>query len=394
MISNFEKKTLKAISKKKETIYFVFISLAFLAIRLILFKFMSGDYVNFLGPWYKQIKHLGGIVALKKQIGNYGIPYQFVITLFTYIPIKDLYLYKLFSVIFDYVLAFYLAKLAKNTFSKANFLMVYSIALALPTVIFNSALWAQADSIYSAFLVMSLYYLISQSYGWSFALLGVAIAFKLQAIFILPFFVLIYVLKKQFSILYFGISLVTFYICNLPGLVFGRGILAPFKIYTNQAGYYDDLNMNYPNFTTLVSFVKNSNNAQLYQIIHTFLLAFALLVLIIGYMYALQKFEIELTKEKALQLAIWTFWTCVLFMPGMHERYGYVVDLLLVVLSCGDKRILPITTVSIMSSFIAYCSFLLGVSYNPYYIAYVIIFAYVIYSYFIVFSSERTSVNS
>lgn len=388
MIFNREKKTLEKISENKDIIYFVVISIALLIVRLSMFRFWSGDYVQFLRPWYDKISQLGGLSALRKQVGNYAIPYQFFIALCTYIPVKSLYLYKLFSVFFDYLLAFYAAKLAKLIFPKLSFLMVYSAVLALPTVIFNSATWAQADSIYSAFVVIALYELIQRKYLFAFIFWGIAFAFKLQAVFILPLFVLVYVVRKDFSILYFLISLLSFYACNLPGFLYGRSLLAPIKVYLSQAGNYPKLDLNYPNFTVLTAINPTPTTMAEYNMLHSFLLLFALVVIIIGYMFVLQKFENNMGDEKILQLAIWTFWTCIMFMPSMHERYGYVIDVLLVILSAGDRRVFPIAVISIMNSLIAYCYYLFNIPYNQYFASYVIIAAYAIFSFYVVFSSD------
>ena len=52
-----------------------------------------------LVPWFDEIKDMGGICALSEQVGNYNLLYQTIISLMTYIPMDDMYLYKIFSCI-------------------------------------------------------------------------------------------------------------------------------------------------------------------------------------------------------------------------------------------------------------------------------------------------------
>lgn len=168
MISKFERNILQSIFNRKRELCFIGIVAVFLMLRLACFKYQSYDYKGFLSPWYDLIKLRGGLPALSEQVGDYGVPYQFLIALFTYIPISSLYMYKLLSIIFDFVLAFYAAKLVKKVNPNQNFTVLFGIFLALPTVFINSALWGQVDSLYTAFCVLSLYKLLDNKIFLSF----------------------------------------------------------------------------------------------------------------------------------------------------------------------------------------------------------------------------------
>ncbi|WP_215509534.1 hypothetical protein [Limosilactobacillus fermentum] len=130
------------------------IIVALVAFRLTLFNVQSGDYLEYLRDRYERIRSLGGLAALHHQVGNYAVPYQFLIALFTYLPLRHLYLYKALSVTFD-------------------------IVLALPTVILNSSAWGQADSIYTAWLMVALWHLLNHQNNRALVFFGVALAFKL-----------------------------------------------------------------------------------------------------------------------------------------------------------------------------------------------------------------------
>jgi Gpi18-like mannosyltransferase len=58
--------------------------------------------------------------------------------------------------------------------------------LFTPTVILNSSFWGQADAIHTTFLLACLYFLVTRREIPAFIAFGVAVAFKLQAIFLAP----------------------------------------------------------------------------------------------------------------------------------------------------------------------------------------------------------------
>ena len=89
MIFQAEQKLLSYLYDYKDKVAFGIALALLLVVRIKLLPFQSGDYKLFLGPWYNQINNEGGVSALSHQIGNYSIPYQFLIALFTYVPQFD-----------------------------------------------------------------------------------------------------------------------------------------------------------------------------------------------------------------------------------------------------------------------------------------------------------------
>lgn len=76
----------------------------------------------------------------------------------TYVEMNPVYLYKLLSVIFDFLLANSFAYFVVNSGTMTDFrgkdkffCLSYAFSLFLPTVIMNSAFWGQCDSIYTFF---------------------------------------------------------------------------------------------------------------------------------------------------------------------------------------------------------------------------------------------------
>src|SRR5699024_8698133 len=114
------------------------------------------------------------------------------LALFSYLGTDDLYLIKLLSTLFDVLLAFGAMRLAGLfTRSRVRLLFVYFAVLFWPTVVLNSAVWGQCDSIYVSLALLALYWGMSGKPALGMAAMACSFAFKLQAVFIMPVFVLL-----------------------------------------------------------------------------------------------------------------------------------------------------------------------------------------------------------
>src|SRR5262249_37300115 len=121
-------------------------------VRVSLYDFQSGDYRAFFAQWYDFIKANGGFSALRFQFADYNVPYLYLLAVLTYLPVPVLAGIKTISVLGDLVLAFYVYKLVALKYPRGwvPFAAAAVVAL-LPTVVMNSSMWAQCDSIYAAF---------------------------------------------------------------------------------------------------------------------------------------------------------------------------------------------------------------------------------------------------
>lgn len=171
--------------------------------------------------WFNQIKENGGIFALKENIGDYNISYLFILALLTYIPVNSLISIKFFSIIFDFALAILATNLVKKyrKIEKFKEIICYAIFLFLPTVWLNSAVWAQCDAVYTSFILLSFIFLFNKKYKLSFLFLGIAFAFKLQTIFVLPIFIIVWIMRREFPLYYFLIVPIICVISCLPAVM-------------------------------------------------------------------------------------------------------------------------------------------------------------------------------
>lgn len=350
-----EQKLLEIINKYKNILFLFVISVLGLVIRLQGIHFISYDMSHFLIPWYNTIAEKGGFHSLKGQVGDYNILYQTFVASITYLHKNCVVLYKLLSIFFDYALAISTGAFCMKLSKKKDFFVfsvAYSIILFLPTVLFDSSYWGQCDSIYTTFVILTLLFMFDERYMLSFIMLGIAFSFNFQTIFIVPFIVCYYICKKQFSILYFFVSVAVFWISGIPAYLNGRSLLTPFKIYSSQTETYQSMSLNIPNFWNLTGGD--------YKSLHTFAIVLTIALCGIGLYFAMSD---KLKLENALSYvstATWFVWTCLLFLPAMHERYTYLLDILLVVLVFLDNKYLKYAVVSVMLNIMTYCHFLFG----------------------------------
>lgn len=362
-MSSIEKKILEWIENNIIIVAFAAVSVIGLIIRWMAMEYISGDYTEYLLPWYETLQQNGGIKGLGEQVGNYNMLYQLLVAIMTYIPIEPLYAYKIQSIIFDYFLAIIVMLFVRDLSEKdkeVRGIIAYAIVIMSPIVFMDSAVWAQSDAIYSFFVIASLYFLFREKYIPAFILLGIALSLKLQAGFILPFYLFLYFYKKQFSILHFFILPGVMCITSLPNVMMGRNILDVFTNYLEQTSYYEQIARNYPSFWLIFC---SEDLGDSYGMVKNIAIMFTLAVLGIM-MVCFIAGRISMNKKNQLYIAFLLTYACVLFVPSMHERYGYVYDILAIIIAVINLRTIPSIVVLNLISLTTYGKYLFGNVYN------------------------------
>ena len=335
-----------------------------IAVRLSLFDFESGDYSFFLSTWMNECHAAGGFPYLSitpgisdKSTINYGSMYQYIIVLLHYIGGNDLHLLKTVSVIFDMICAVSILRIAYlvTDGSVKKSLMAFGAVMFLPTCVLNSGAWAQCDSVYTAFVLLAVYHLMKGNNARFFIYLAIAYSFKQQAIFIIPFAIIMW-LKGKIKIRYIFLFPVVFLITFIPALVAGRQFAELVSIYFKQITTYSRLSMNYPNIYSFVS-EGLSKEARLMLISYGTVCC----ILILGTLaYYLRDKAFDGSYIYMVTLAIFTVLLCLYTLPVMHERYGYIAELLLVAYGITSYKRMGICAVVQAVSVITYSRFLYG----------------------------------
>ena len=328
-----EKKVAGFINRHILVFGFVAVSVFAFMIRNSFFPQRSLDWQLYLAKWIEELASHPGLSGIGKNIGEYNVPYMLFLNIAARTPFNDLYEVKLFSIVFDYLLAGAAALLVyRNTGAKgtAMCLAAYAAVLMTPVSFIDSAWWSQCDSIYSFGVVLSLYYLVKEKYGWSWFWFGIAFSFKLQAIFFLPVLLIYYLASKKMSIFNSLIAAAVFCVMLIPALIAGRGLKDTFGIYVSQAGLYNSLTLNTPNIHCIIE----GDTISMFQPAAIFLTAGVLAAA--GCVFIKRGFH---SAYAYITLAFWTVTVCVFLLPSMHERYTYLSCIMAIIWAAvGRKR--------------------------------------------------------
>ena len=311
---------------------FLLIFLA-LAVRLCFFNDTNTDYTWFLKVWVDYYRE-NGFAGLSRSYGNYNIPYLYFLALFARSELYDLYLIKLLSCFFDIVLAFAAMLLVqKCSQSPLRGIVCFFLVLFWPTVILNSAKWGQCDSIYVSFALLGLAAALPAPDGMparlsdrfrplvSMICIAVSFGFKLQAVFLMPLWLVLWVWRK-YHWGWFAAFPLTYLLLVLPAVLLGRPLWDAVTLYLDQAGTVGDaLNYNSPSLTALLPSV--SDPAAVSRALIFFAFAAMLLLLLLGIL-----FRRSLTPRRFLLLAVLMAIVIPFLLPHMHDRYFYAADVL------------------------------------------------------------------
>ena len=163
-----------------------------LALRWLLRDHESPDYVVKLSRWWDFIQEHGRIAAHQYAFTDYSPPYVWLLSAATTLDpwVPKLYAIKATSVLFDFVLAYFVFRCVRVKYPEPSSIPSWAgiATLFAPTVVMNSAMWGQADAIYTAFLAAALWCLLQGRSAWGSLCLGVSFAIKPWAIFLAPVF--------------------------------------------------------------------------------------------------------------------------------------------------------------------------------------------------------------
>ena len=287
-------------------------------LRALAFDYETLDYQNFLHPWCEFFRANGGWRALARPVGNYNIPYLYFLALFSYLPLRDLYLIKLLSVFFDVLLAWGCAMLlGRVTGSRARRLACYFTVLFLPTVLLNGALWGQCDGVYVALAVISVWLALEGKPVGSVLCMTLSFGFKLQAVFVMPIFA-VFLMQGKLRWKHLLLFPAAYVLLVLPAVLLGRPFLDTLTLYFSQTGSIGSgLNYNSPSVFAIFWQITEKEPAST-----------------IAILAAVAWVNRERLGDRAVIALALLFAIGIPFLlPHMHDRYFYAADILSVVLA-------------------------------------------------------------
>ena len=306
-----------------------------LFLRALCLEHVTYDYRDFLSGWASFFRENGGWAAVALPKGNYNVPYLYFLAAISYLPVRDLYLIKLFSMLFDVLLAWGGYRLVHRLSVPGSYrpCAAFCILLLLPTVALNGAYWAQCDSIYGALCLHALSSALDRCPVGSVVLLALAFSFKLQTVFLVPLWgALWFAGRVRFrDLLLFP---ATYVLTIVPALFLGKPLGDILGVYFGQAAEYSDyLTLNAPSLYALIPYgaeVDTTLAARL-GILAAFLFTVGILLWLL------------LRRDRLTDRALFTAGAAFavgipLLLPHMHDRYFFLADTITLCWACLDRR--------------------------------------------------------
>lgn len=306
-----------------------------LFVRVLCLDHITQDYELFLSRWAEAFRAGGGFDAVKENIGNYNAPYLYFLAAISYLKFPDLYAIKLFSILFDFLLAWGGLRLCRVFFPGDSLrpAAAFCVLLLLPTVILNGAYWGQCDSVYAAFVLHALASALDKKSASSVLLLSVAFSFKLQTVFLIPLWCALW-FGGRIKFRHLLLFPVGYAATILPALALGKPLGDILGVYVGQMGEYADrLTLNAPSVYSLIPYGTQADlkAAPVWGIATAFVLVLALLAFLF-FRRGLLSDSAFLTAGVVLAVGI------PFLLPYMHERYFFLADVLTAVWAVSDPR--------------------------------------------------------
>ena len=305
-------------------------------VRAKVIPYANVDTENYLVPWYDYIVSNGVIKALGDKFANYTPPYTYLLAFMTLTPVSKMLAIKIIPIVMDVVNSLIIYKLVKYKYSIGlASLWAAAIFWCLPSVMLNSAWWGQADSLYTGFLLLTLYFLVSNRAFLAMLFYSISVAFKLQAIFMGPLLAILFlgaILKptmftphflvqtNRIKIWHFMMIPVVYSFMCLPAVLLGRGWVDVWSIYVDQSNTFKWLSAYAPNPYVFISDLY-------FHPVSEIGLIFAGICTLIWIGYTIKK-EVNFSADKLMLTALTSVALVPYLLPKMHERYFYPADLI------------------------------------------------------------------
>ena len=324
-----------------------------LALRYLLRAHTTPDTLVFSLPWY-DFARTHGFGGLKDTFTNYTPFYSYLLLSVTHFDGlgRPLSLIKAISTLFEFGCASVIADMVRHASqsSRKGALAFAGVWLA-PTVLFNGAMWGQADATWTFFTLLSVSSFMRGRNG--VVPFAIAVAVKAQAVFLGPF-MLGMILRRRLHWAWLLAVPVVYVGLAVPVLVAGRPLASVLAVYADQADYYHDL-------------YKGAANPWLF--LH------AVVPYGVGLVSGLalagaagMALAIQIGRSRRDDPAFILLAACVslyampFLLPKMHDRFFYGFELAVIALAVLKPRYLAVAVIAQLDGVLAYLAFDLHVA--------------------------------
>ena len=296
------------------------------------FMFTPGDFIGFLGPWYRHILSAGPVAAFSQPFGNYAPPYLYLLAALGVLDgfVRPIIAIKLLSTAGAIWLAYSIFNLLRACGADAP-LEAAAWSFVLPTVVLNVPLLAQADTFWVAPCVLAVAASLRGKPVKMALWASVGFAFKAQAVFVAPF-VSSMLIRHRAPLWAWFTPAAVYLLAIAPAWAAGWPLDDLLTIYLRQAQWHppgEDFISTAPNIWMLVKLFAPRSFIAAVGVVAAFAAAAA-------YVVWLRKAAADassLIAAAALSGALLPF-----LLPGMHERFFALSEVLSFCLAWIDRR--------------------------------------------------------
>ena len=322
-------------------------------VRLAALPAANIDTVGYI-TWYGTLLERGIPRTLATHFTTYSPPYTYLLALATltrgFLP--ALSAIKLLPTLFSAASALLVYRLVRVRYARGSLPhLAAALYFAAPTVILNTSFWGQADAIYTFFLLLCLYFLVRERNLAALTSLGVALAFKAQAAFLLPL-ILILVLRRQIGWPSLSALPAPYLLAIAPTVLLGRPLLDALLVYVKQAGVYSDLSLNAGNPYLFIPTAWES------FVVPAGLVLAALALTYWSRRTARSPFPLD--ARGLVFCALLSVLLAPYLLPKMHERYFFAADVFAILFAFFWPRLWFAPILMQVGSTLSYLPFLFG----------------------------------
>lgn len=342
----------------------IWIAVCLLLIRVLLWPIHTSDMDFAFLQWQNLLIANGRMHALKHPVGQY-FPAFFELTILTSLLdgfVSRIAQIKLLPFCFDLLatlVSYRLVRLlqaSERTFAQGIRPRIAAIfvILAGPTVILNGAAWGQLDIVYTACLLFTIYLVCDERGTLASLMYGVAFAFKLQAIFLAPFYFAMIWRRRipRWSLLLLPVG---WLISLVPPMLVGGSPLSFLGNMSEQTGQFNILAIGVANPWEAANFFHFPYHAGL---------VIGLVITVVGGLLiaAVGQRQGAGDLHSIAALAALSLLTMPYIMPKMHDRYFFPAEVFLSILACVDIEFLAPAALVISASLISYIGYFLSIT--------------------------------
>ena len=321
-----------------------------IVLRYLAREHATADAAEYI-TWYSFARDRG-IGGLTEAFTNYTPFYSYLLLIaarFDWLG-QPLSLVKMISAIFEFGCAVVVARMVwRVTSAPLRASLAFCAVWLAPTVLFNGAMWGQADSIWAFFALISVAMFMRDRNG--VVPFAIACSVKAQGVFLGPF-VLGMILRRRIHWAWLAAIPAAYAVLAIPVLVAGRSLVSVLGVYLDQAHTFHRLTMNAANVWVFAGGTPYAAGVA------------AGLVLAAACGLALSIFIAQSRRtgpEFILLVACVSLILMPYLLPKMHERYFYAFELASIALACLNLRYLPFAVIAQVDGVLSYLAFESGI---------------------------------